>query len=63
MCQHRWQSIKEYFERPREDPIEHYVILDDYNDMGEYIDHLVLTSASTGLIEEDIQEALEILKK
>ena len=63
MRQHRWQSIKEYFERLREDPIEHYVILDDYDDMGEYMDHLVLTSASTGLTEEDIQDALEILKK
>jgi len=63
MRQHRWQSIKEYFERPREDPIKHYVILDDWNDMDEYMDHLVLTSASTGLTEEDIQEALEILKK
>lgn len=63
MRMHRWQSIKEYFERPREDSIEHYVILDDYDDMGEYMNHLVLTSASTGLTEEDIQDALEILKK
>lgn len=62
MRMHRWQSIKEFFERPREDAIEHYVILDDWNDMGEFSNHLVLINSSTGLTEEDIQEALKILE-
>ena len=62
MRMHRWQSIKEFFERPRKDTIEHYVILDDWNDMGEFSNHLVLTNPSTGLTEEDIQKALKILE-
>ena len=62
MRMHRWQSIKEFFERPRKDVIEHYVILDDWNDMGEFSNHLVLTNPSTGLTEEDIQKALKILE-
>lgn len=62
MRQHRWQSIKEYMERPREDPIEHYVIIDDWDDMGEYINHLVWTNPSTGLTNEDVEEALKILE-
>jgi len=62
MLPHRWQSIKEYMERPREDPIEHYVIIDDWDDMGEYIDHLVWTNPSTGLTDEDVEEALRILE-
>ena len=62
MRMHRWQSIKEYMERPREDPIEHYVIIDDWDDMGEYSDHLVWTNPSAGLTEADVQEALRILE-
>lgn len=62
MRMHRWQSIKEFFERPRKNVIEHYVILDDWNDMGEFSNHLVLINSSTGLTEEDIQEALKILE-
>lgn len=60
--QHRWQSIQEYFMRPREDPIEHYVIIDDWDDMGEYSDHLVWTNPSTGLTDADVTEALRILE-
>jgi len=59
----RWRAIKEYMERPREDPIEHYVIIDDWDDMGEYINHLVWTNPSTGLTDEDVEEALRILEK
>lgn len=62
MRMHRWQSIQEYFEHPREDPIEHYVIIDDWDDMGQYSDHLVLTNPSTGLTDEDVEEALRILE-
>lgn len=62
MRMHRWQSIKEYMERPHEDPIEHYVIIDDWDDMGEYISHLVWTNPSTGLTDEDVEEALRILE-
>lgn len=62
MRMHRWQSIKEYMERQCEDPIEHYVIIDDWDDMGEYINHLVLTSSFTGLTDEDVEEALRILE-
>lgn len=58
----RWRCIKEYLERPREDPIEHYVIIDDWDDMGEYINHLVWTNPSTGLTDEDVEEALRILE-
>lgn len=63
MRPHRWQSIKEYMERPREDPIEHFVIIDDWDDMGEYIDHLVWTNPSTGLTDDDVIDALEILER
>lgn len=62
MRQHRWQSIQEYLERPREEPIEHYVIIDDWDDMGQYMNHLVLTDAGVGLADEDIQEALRVLE-
>ena len=62
MRQHRWQSIKEYLERPREEPIEHFVIIDDWDDMGEYSNHLVWTNPSLGLIGKDIQDALKILE-
>jgi len=62
MRQYRWQSIKEYLERPREEPIEHFVIIDDWDDMGEYSNHLVWTNPSLGLIEKDIQDALKILE-
>ena len=62
MRQYRWQSIQEYFARPREDPIEHYVIIDDWDDMGEYSDHLVWTNPSTGLTDADVTEALRILE-
>ena len=62
MCEHRWQSIKEYMECPREDPIEHYVIIDDWADMGEYSNHLVLTNPSIGLTDEDVEAALRILE-
>ena len=58
----RWRAIKEYMERPREDQIEHYVIIDDWDDMGEYIDHLVWTNPSTGLTDDDVEEALRILE-
>ena len=59
---HRWQSVKEYMERQCGDPIEHYVIIDDWDDMGEYINHLVLTNSFTGLTDEDVEEALRILE-
>lgn len=62
MRQNRWQSIKEYMARPREDSIEHYVIIDDWDDMGEYSNHLVWTNPSTGLTDDDIEEALRILE-
>lgn len=62
MRQCRWQSIQEYMARPREDPIEHYVIIDDWDDMGEYSNHLVWTNPSTGLTDEDVEEALRILE-
>lgn len=58
----RWRAIREYMERPHEDPIEHYVIIDDWDDMGEYISHLVWTNPSTGLTDEDVEEALRILE-
>ena len=48
--------------RPREDSIEHYVIIDDWDDMGEYSNHLVWTNPSTGLTDDDIEEALRILE-
>ena len=62
MRQNRWQSIKEYMARPREDSIEHYVIIDDWDDMGEYSNHLVWTNPSTGLTDDGIEEALRILE-
>ena len=57
----RWRAIKEYMERPREDPIEHYVIIDDWDDMGEYISHLVWTNPSTGLTDEDVEELRHLI--
>lgn len=61
MRMHRWQSIREWFEQPREESIEHFVIIDDWDDMGEFSDHLVWTNPSNGLTEEDVQEAIRIL--
>lgn len=60
--QHRWQSIQEFFERPREERIEHFVIIDDWDDMGEFSGHLVWTNPSTGLTDSDVEEALKILE-
>jgi len=41
--------------------IESYIILDDFDDMGEYGIHLLLTSAATGITESDVNIAIDFL--
>jgi len=41
--------------------VESFVILDDYDEMGDLKDHLVLTDGKIGLTMQDAQRAIEIL--
>jgi hypothetical protein len=43
------------------DPVESFVILDDESDMGHLSDHLVKTEFSTGLQDEHVRQAIEML--
>lgn len=45
---------------PAEKP-ESFVILDDFSDMGDLMDHLVLTRDRFGLTTENVEDALKIL--
>ena len=41
--------------------VDKFVILDDRCDMEPHLDRLVMTSYDTGLTEEDVKEAIELL--
>jgi hypothetical protein len=47
----------------RNSNVDGFVILDDEQDMGHLIDHLVHTNAYVGLTEENVKEAIKILNK
>ena len=55
-------AIREFFEKWKGEPIEEFVILDDWNDMEEFTGHLVLTNPRFGLTNDDVAKALKILK-
>jgi hypothetical protein len=58
----RGQEIHEWFEEhPGE--VASFVILDDMYDMGDLTPFLVQTDAATGLTEEDVRAAIDILNK
>lgn len=58
----RGAEIKEWLETTGVDMgVDGFVIIDDNEDMGDVIDHLVLTSHKTGIVEKNIAAAVEIL--
>ena len=62
MCPRRSQAIQAWFDGHRYLDVESYVILDDWNDMDQFTSHFVWTNPHYGLRDEDIDEALKILK-
>ena len=56
---HREDAIREYLEQHPE--VQNFVILDDWNDMGEYTDRLILTNPREGLTEADVEKAKRLL--
>lgn len=59
----RGDEIQEYLSLLEEvgEAVEGFVILDDFNNMGDLSDHLVLTRDRVGLTSEDVENALKIL--
>lgn len=55
-------AIREFFEKWKGEPIEEFVILDDWNDLDKFTDHLVWTNPRFGLTNDDVAKALKILK-
>lgn len=55
-------AIREFFDNWKGEPIEEFVILDDWNDVGEFSNHLVLVNPTFGLTNNDVAAALKILK-
>ena len=45
------------------DPVESFVILDDGSDMGPVLDRLVHTTWATGLQQEHVERAIELLSE
>lgn len=43
------------------DEVTNFVILDDRKDMEPHMEHLVQTTLANGLLEEDVEKAIEIL--
>ena len=60
MYRRGWE-IHEYLDKHPE--IIHYVIIDDWDDMGDLKPHLVLTNPHYGLTDTDIEKAKQIIKQ
>ena len=58
----RGDEIQDYLNKICIKP-EHFVILDDNNDMGHLSDHLILTNPDIGITEEDVERALKLLEE
>ena len=56
----RGQEIAEWLSNHEE--VESFVILDDMYDMGELIDHLIQTDGGVGLTDEDVNDAINVLR-
>ena len=46
----------------KNDDVDSFVILDDHDDMGKYMNRLILTDPNYGLTQKDALEALSILR-
>lgn len=57
----RGLEIQEWFESHPDIEVENFIILDDYNDMIPYMDHLLQTRASIGLTDDDVEVAINYL--
>lgn len=58
----RYENGKDWrCKREEHGPIESYVIIDDDNDMGTLMGHLVRTKSKVGLIKRQALEAIKIL--
>lgn len=57
----RGHHIERYVQDHKD--IQHFVILDDKNDMDKILDHLVQINPVVGITTKDVEKALEILKK
>ena len=56
----RGDEIQAFLDGLPEKP-DGFVILDDFNNMGDLSDHLVLTSDRVGLTPEDVEDAIKII--
>lgn len=63
----RGEEINSWLRQREQDgnpvPEHSFVILDDCNDMEPYLERLVQTDFATGLTDEDVDRAIELLKK
>ena len=57
----RGTAIAEWFEIHKDLDIDSFVILDDWNDMGIYRDHLIWIDGKVGLTEENVNKAISFL--
>lgn len=58
----RGEEIASWLSNESDETIESFVILDDDTDMGHLRDRLVQTSIATGVTDEDIERARELLR-
>ena len=57
----RGQAIKDYFDHYKGEPIEKFVILDDWSDMDGYYDEFLWIDPCFGLRPIDVDEAIRML--
>ena len=62
MRTNRELAITEWFGLHKDLNIESFIILDDWNDMGIYRDHLIWINGNIGLTEENVAEAINYMK-
>lgn len=60
--ENRGTAISNWFKSHRDLNIISFVILDDWNDMGIYKNHLVWTDSTYGLTNHNVREAIKILR-
>lgn len=61
--QSRGEEIKAWIEKYRSSNISNFIILDDDNDMGELMPHLIKVNGAWGLSEENVTDAIHRLNR
>jgi len=57
----RGNEIRAWLKEHKDENIESFIILDDDGDMGDYMDQLIQTKHDTGLQDEHVKRAIEML--